>query len=314
MTTHNSSILDWCRRFYEERVAGRTENTRIAQSGDLELFLAWWEMEIGEAGKLDDWTPTATHQYRSWLLARHHRPATINRYMATLRNLAKYLLTKHALEDDPFFGYRDLHIDYPRFKGLSKLEVLRLRAAAERLTQSKPRASQRPIRDAAVFYALLESGLRANELCQLALEQWTGSGFRDVKRKGSRVQALVPVGPRARAWIRRYLATERQRDTTDDNDTPLFLTHHGWPFDRHVVSLIVQRIAARANATSPDPIHASPHSLRHTFLSRVANKSGVHVAQRLSGNVGISQIFRYTQPSDEESAAIVDRLWEEEQP
>lgn len=53
----------------------------------------------------------------------------------------------------------------------------------------------------------------------------------------------------------------------------------------------------------------SPHMLRHTFLKRVTDKHGVHIAQKLSGNVSVREIFRYAKPSEEESAAVVEGLF-----
>jgi integrase/recombinase XerD len=49
--------------------------------------------------------------------------------------------------------------------------------------------------------------------------------------------------------------------------------------------------------------------LRHTFLKKIADKHGLHVAQNLSGNVSIKEIFRYTKPNDEQKQDIVDNLF-----
>ncbi|MSO14536.1 hypothetical protein [Rickettsiales endosymbiont of Trichoplax sp. H2] len=48
--------------------------------------------------------------------------------------------------------------------------------------------------------------------------------------------------------------------------------------------------------------------LRHTFLKRVADKHGVHIAQKMSSNASISQIFRYTKPSQDEIDNIAHDL------
>jgi len=57
-------------------------------------------------------------------------------------------------------------------------------------------------------------------------------------------------------------------------------------------------------------VKLTPHMLRHTFLKRVADKHGVHYAQRLSGNVSIREVFRYTKPSDEEVEEDVEKLFD----
>ncbi|MCE7929366.1 MAG: site-specific integrase, partial [Chloroflexi bacterium CFX7] len=70
-------------------------------------------------------------------------------------------------------------------------------------------------------------------------------------------------------------------------------------------------ICRQANAHVPEAerIHLTPHMLRHTFLKRVADKHGVHVAQRMSGNVSIREIFRYTKPSEEEMQRTAEELF-----
>ena len=47
--------------------------------------------------------------------------------------------------------------------------------------------------------------------------------------------------------------------------------------------------------------------LRHTFLKRVTDQYGVHIAQKLSGNVSVREIFRYA--NEEESASVVEGLF-----
>ena len=76
------------------------------------------------------------------------------------------------------------------------------------------------------------------------------------------------------------------------------------------IRYICQRISAHASLTLPDEekFHLSPHMLRHTFLKRVADKHGVHIAQKMSGNSSISQIFRYTKPSQDEIDNISHNL------
>ncbi len=49
--------------------------------------------------------------------------------------------------------------------------------------------------------------------------------------------------------------------------------------------------------------------LGHTFLKRVTDQHGVHIAQKLSRNVSVREIFRYARPSEEESANVVEGLF-----
>lgn len=79
------------------------------------------------------------------------------------------------------------------------------------------------------------------------------------------------------------------------------------------VAYICERLAAQACAHVKDPSEnfaLTPHMLRHTFLKRVADKHGVHVAQQMSGNVNIREVFRYTKPSDDEMHETAEGLFQ----
>jgi integrase/recombinase XerD len=45
-----------------------------------------------------------------------------------------------------------------------------------------------------------------------------------------------------------------------------------------------------------------------SFYKRVAEKHGLHVAQNLSGNVSIKEIFRYTKPDSNQKHDMVQNL------
>lgn len=71
----------------------------------------------------------------------------------------------------------------------------------------------------------------------------------------------------------------------------------------------VFNICKRISQLTPERIKLTPHMLRHTFLKRVTDKHGIHIAQQLSGNVSVKEIFRYARPSYEESASVVENLF-----
>ena len=85
---------------------------------------------------------------------------------------------------------------------------------------------------------------------------------------------------------------------------------NGVRLSTRAIRYICARISAHASLTLSDEekFHLSPHMLRHTFLKRVADKHGVHIAQKMSGNASISQIFRYTKPSQDEIDNIAHDL------
>jgi len=89
------------------------------------------------------------------------------------------------------------------------------------------------------------------------------------------------------------------------DDDPLFKTRGHNRLNRRDVTNICNRLSS----LTPDRVRLSPHMLRHTFLKRITDQHGVHIAQKLSGNVSVREIFRYAQPSEKESAAVVEGLF-----
>ena len=53
-----------------------------------------------------------------------------------------------------------------------------------------------------------------------------------------------------------------------------------------------------------------PHQLRHTFLKRANDKYGLSYAKKMSGNVGIRELYRYTAPNQKEVEEKAESLFD----
>lgn len=140
----------------------------------------------------------------------------------------------------------------------------------------------------AVFYLLLYTGLRESELVNLNFGQYKGDALLNIRRKGQRISKKILVPKEAAFHVNNYLADEMR-----EADDPLFTNRGGHRLHR----MDVINICKRLSMLTPDRIKLTPHMLRHTFLKRITDKHGVHIAQKLSGNVSIKEIFRYAKPS-----------------
>ena len=91
---------------------------------------------------------------------------------------------------------------------------------------------------------------------------------------------------------------------------PLFPPRSGKRLGRTQMFLILQRVAAQANAHLPagERITVSPHILRHTFLRKLAEEKGVQYAKEASGHKSDRYIWRYVKPSQQSLAAAIDEL------
>lgn len=191
-----NSIVFWAKSYWDEKVLGSPDGTLRAKKTDMELFLGFFAEVVG-SDHLDYWTPSVSKSFRTWLEKSNPRkpkrryqkayaPTSINRTLATLRHFRKHIAETRKFEaGDPLAGVKDLETPEPEWRGLEDIQLMRLRAALDQLTQLATRANQMPLRNRAVFIVALDTGLRASELENLDFEQYQDKYLKRVKGKGS---------------------------------------------------------------------------------------------------------------------------------
>jgi integrase/recombinase XerD len=93
-----------------------------------------------------------------------------------------------------------------------------------------------------------------------------------------------------------------------NGQAPPFVTRNGKRIQRWDIYRIAQRICDQANAQG-DEIRLTLHMLRHMFLKRVADKHGIQIAQNMSRNISMGEVFRYTKPSQEEKDKLPEKIF-----
>ncbi len=198
-----------------------SDNTIAAKTIDLTKFLSFFQ----HTTHMDDphqWTRSVTQGFFK-VLEKTEAPATINRRLQTLRHAAKWIHRQRPfLAGNPTAGIAHLVQDDPEWKGLTELEVTRLRSAAEQLVHMQRGKNQSPLRNYALFIVLLHTGLRISELLGLQLKQYEGKHFVNVRRKGKLVTRKKFLPKDAREALAEYIANEWGR-----NSGPLFCTRTG---------------------------------------------------------------------------------------
>ncbi len=141
-------------------------------------------------------------------------------------------------------------------------------------------------RNRAIIYLLLDTGMRASELCGLHVRDL------DLKTRTCKVmgkgakERMIPFSDQTGKIVWRYLA-ERKSATVDE---PLFPSQHtGHELDAGDLYHIITRIAARA-----DVADAHPHRFRHTFaIQFLRNHGDVYTLQRILGHTTLDMVRRY---------------------
>lgn len=212
------------------------------------------------------------------------RPATTATYFTILRTLFRFLVTEGAIETSPLETMARPVARPDQIQPFTQEQIGRLRAAARR--------SRHPRRDEAILLFLLDTGVRASELCSLQLSDVDLQGKRcRVLGKGNKHRYVYFGKDTARAlW--QYLK-EGARDRSDDG--PLFQSDRGMgageALSRSGLLQLIERlgIAAKIEAT-----RCSPHTFRHTFAVEFLRAGGnVFSLKELLGHTSLTIVNRY---------------------
>ena len=229
------------------------------------------------------------------------------RIYATVRHFARWLHRKFPALFPlgcPTDGVKPPAEPTADWKGLSRLEELRLLNAVQTMRVHRGTGTDQGLRNHALLAALLGSGLRVSEILNLDRDQYAGKGFTCVQTKGGVMRDFVSVHRDARKVLDEWLKARQ------DNFPALFMTRTGRKLSRREAYGIIQRIAAQANAhlSEDEKIDVSPHVLRHTFLRKLAETKGVHYAREASGHQSDRYIWRYVKPDQQTLADAIDEL------
>ena len=309
------SLLFWMEHYFGKMVDGSKERTISAKKNDLKRFLSFMTTEVG-SDHIDSWTPSLTKHYQKALLSgkskitgKSYKATTINRLFATLKHLSRWIENQRPFSaGDPFQGVKELMQDEPDWNGLTDRQLTFLRGACDQRIQICKHKNQNPILETAVFYTLLHTGMREFELCSLKVGQYYNKGLHDVKRKGRMITQRIFLPDEARNKLDAYLET---RNSLDDDD-PLFLNRFDKQISEKDVSRTCERLSNQAcvQLKEEDRFKLRPHQLRHTFLKRANDKYGLSYAKKVSGNVGIRELYRYTAPNQKEVEEKAESLFE----
>lgn len=140
-------------------------------------------------------------------------------------------------------------------------------------------------RNRAIILLLVDTGIRASELCTLKINDINLKTFRvHVFGKGKK-EREVRMCARTSEAIWKYL-TERPDARPED---PLFITSQGNAFTRNRLGRIIENIGERAGINDPHP-----HRFRHTFAVQFLRNGGdPYTLQDLLGHETMDMVRRY---------------------
>jgi integrase/recombinase XerD len=157
-------------------------------------------------------------------------------------------------------------------------------------------------RDRAIILMLLDTGLRASELCALRVgDVDLRTGRVNIRHcpmgeaKGGKGRILF-LGRSARRSVWRHLA---ERTDGDDPKVPLFTGRGARPLTRDSLRLLIKSIAARARVDN-----CFPPRFRHTFAITYLRGGGdVLTLQAILGHSTLEMVRRYARIAEIDLAA-----------
>lgn len=231
------------------------------------------------------------------IMPRHIRDflATLNTSNKTVRNAHVTLssLWTWALADGLCYEHVVRKVTPPEpeqriIKPLTYEEIKRLIAEATKRDAKRNRA---------LILFLLDTGVRASELCSLTIESLRGNTV-SVLGKGSK-EREIPLSANLLQALLDYLSTRKNAG----RKAPLFAVKGERPFKRQSLLKWLVRLGERAGVSN---VH--PHRFRHTFAVTYLKNGGDALSlQRLLGHSSLDMVKKYVQLASEDLAAIHKR-------
>ncbi len=282
-----------------------SENTVAAYSRDLRRFHEWLAGRTVARLNIQDLA-----DYAGWLHKQKLAPASIARHVVSLRMYFRYLQLEGVLTENlvELLGSQKLWERVPEIMSPERISALFEAPAAGDVCWR---------RDRALLELLYATGCRASELSNLRLQDVHLDEAHCICRGKGDKQRVVPLGRRAAAAVREYLAHERakivpllakqavpprtagqassgtQRDISTDF---LLLSRRGRRLSRERIWELVKRYVQRIGGS--DTI--SPHTLRHSFATHLlAGGADLRQVQEMLGHASIAttQIYTHVDPT-----------------
>lgn len=308
-------LLPAAERYAASQAAPSTERT---YRSTLRSFALFCERELGLPATIGAVALDTVLDYTAWLQdldedtdePRCH-PRTVAKQLSAIRGFARWLAMT-GLPVDPRIQQIRVKAGPPPAPRALTPEQLRM------LFAMPDRATMRGRRDRAILEVLGRAGLRRSELCALRWDdvlevpRWPDPRLRDAvaarpadetawalriehsKRGRSRLVPLArPVVTALEAWR----ATSASARACQRGPRPrVFVSmtrareQDGAPLSPGAIGKIV---AGHASAAQLPPELRTPHVLRHTFCTAIAEREGLDVVAELAGHADVRTSKRY---------------------
>lgn len=206
---------------------------------------------------------------------------TLHGYARVIKAFLNWCVVEGLIAESVTRRYKMPKREQKVIQVFSDSDIRRLYEAAGQVDAVYPWFAER---DKAILAVLLDTGIRANELCTLTLPNThltSEDAYLVVDGKG-RKQREVGLGQRARFQLGYYIKHARPKSSS----THVFLTRALRPLQPEGLDRILYRLRDRAGI---EGIRVSAHTFRHTYACRYIEEGGdVYKLSRVLGHTSVS--------------------------
>lgn len=252
-------ILDFCNWLQGQN---KSPNTIKTYSREIERYQEWLKRKNSDIHHLnkDD-----IHSYISHLEQQQKSLATIDKIVGVIRTFAKFLQKPELT-----FGIE--------IQPVEKNENFEILSAVQYSTLIEKVNNDANVRDRAIVYVLLHTGIRVSELCNL---DWHHVNFEknELTVEKSRERRVIPLSKDAREHLQNYFKVHPIKKEA------IFISKAG------------NRLTERTVQYMLKDYNVNPNQLRHTFCQRLVDSNvELEVVSELAGIKDLNLIRRYVKP------------------
>lgn len=271
--------------------------TRRWYEHKLRYFSTWLKDEQGIT-RLEDIRPTTIYRFTEHLQGSkgydtHRGEGTARRSAQTIKGYVQVIkgFLAWAAEEELVDGKVADRIELPKVDE----KIIRTLTPAMYKALWNASANEYQVwlthRDRAILALLLDTGIRADELCRLRADHIElRGGYLLVEGKGRKEREVGPLGEESTAALKRYL--NRYRPKVDMPAT--FLSRFHKPLTVSGLDQLLYRLEEWAGVETFGDVRVSAHTFRHTYACAYLEHGGdVYKLSRLMGHTSVSVTERY---------------------
>lgn len=277
--------------------SGRTHNTYKVSLNRFKTFCKGHKLQV------DTLRPTALEDFSHWLIEQKYVPASIQTFISAVKGFLEWCARRGVLIDPNIYRPKlpSVHAteEHSVLTGEQLLEVLELIK------------DELKLRDRTVVALLATTGLRANELRQLRVDDFSKEdntilvhvhslGYNSENMgKGGKAR-VVPMLDQGKPFLINYLKNRKEQKSPWLFPSPY---DHNRPIVGRQIFDIVKKIAEISN------FDIQPHTFRRTYATLLTD-NGVDplILARIMGHSNMTTTLRYVRPESKVLAAHVGKL------